>query len=146
MAQQVPQELFAVFHPDTENDRREPGVVIVRETKDWAGVLASMGNPKTGPVDFSVQSVLVVTGQFLGEFCRNTAIKGVARAGDGSVKVMVEETYPEKCPEGVVCRCSLAAGMPPPIGKSVIALRVEKPVAQAGVETVSVIKKCCPPK
>jgi hypothetical protein len=138
------EELFAVFHPDTPSNHREPGVVVVQESAEWDKVLASLGNPGGKPVDFSTQAVLVVTGQFLGDFCRNTAIKRVEEIGGGRFKVTVEETYPEKCSGGAVCRCNRIAGAPPPVGNSVIALKVSKPITGADIETVSLIDKCCP--
>jgi hypothetical protein len=146
VTQSAQKELFAVFHADSANDHREPGVVVILEKADWDKLLASVGNPSAGAVDFSTDAVLAVTGRFLGEFCRSTAVKGVAKAGDGRVKVTVEETYPEKCSGGAVCRCSLVAGIPPPVGNTVIALKVQKPVRSAEVETISVIDKCCPAK
>jgi hypothetical protein len=138
------EELFAVFHPETPSNHREPGVVAVQDKVEWDKALASLGNPGTKPVDFSTHAVLVVTGQFLGDFCRNTEVKGVVEAGGGRLKVTVEETYPEKCTPGVVCRCNLISGAPPPIGNSVIALKVTKPVTGAELETIAVINKCCP--
>ena len=145
-AQSSGQQLFAVFHADSPSRHREPGVVVIAEKGEWEKLLASEGNPPAAPVDFTTESVLVVTGKFLGEFCRNTAVKEIARGADGRIKVKVEETYPEKCSGGAVCRCSMVGGIPPPTGNTVIALKVTKPVISAEMETISVIDKCCPPK
>lgn len=143
-AQPLGEELFAVFYADAPNHHREPGAVVIREKPEWDKLLAEVGNPTVNTVDFSKQAVLVVTGQFLGEFCRKTVVKTVEKSADGAIKVTVEETYPEKCSGGAVCRCNLVAGIPPPIGNTVIALKVEKPVTTAQVQTITLVDKCCP--
>src|SRR5260370_37935162 len=66
VTQSAQKELFAVFHADSANDHREPGVVVILEKADWDKLLASVGNPSAGAVDFSTDAVLAAKGRIFG--------------------------------------------------------------------------------
>jgi hypothetical protein len=137
------QQLFAIFRPDSESHVRDSGAALVNTQAEWDQALALLGNPAAPAVDFSNYSAVIVTGQPIAQLCRGTAIKTIARSGNDALTITVEETYPQKCSGKAFCRCAMVAGIPPPIGKTVVAIQVHKPVSRAEVATVSVIDRCC---
>jgi hypothetical protein len=134
-------ELFQVFHVETDRSHRDPGVVMVRRTGTTSSLRWEIP-PWTASI-FQVIRSWWRPDNFSETFAGTQRSKRSSGVRDGKVKVTIEETFPEKCAAHAICCCSILAGLPPPIGNTVIAIQVDKHVTSAEVETVSVIAKCC---